>query len=159
MLRWNTTGITVAGLVGNPGNANNQLNRPFDVILDYSNNLYIADYANHRIQKYLFNSLVGQTVAGNTTAGSSEYQLYHPSRVILDSNKNLYVLDTYNYRVQLWLNGAISGTTIAGTTGKTIIKVYVFFITLFCSKDTDCMHLYLLVVVSDFFHRFSRECQ
>ena len=56
VLRWNSTGITVAGIGGMPGNASNQFNSPTDVILDYANNLYIADYNNHRVQKYLFGS-------------------------------------------------------------------------------------------------------
>ncbi|CAF0975438.1 unnamed protein product [Rotaria sordida] len=117
MLRWNTTGITVAGIVGNPGNANNQLNTPFDVILDYANNLYIADRANHRIQKYSLGASIGKTVAGNGTIGSSQYQLYNPSRVIIDLNGNFYISDTYNHRIQFWRNGAVSGTIVAGITG------------------------------------------
>ncbi|CAF1164248.1 unnamed protein product [Rotaria sordida] len=88
VLRWNSTGITVAGVVGNPGSGNNQLNTPLDVILDYANNLYVADYLNHRVQK--------------------------PIRVILDSNENLYVSDANNHRIQFWCNGAIFGTTVAG---------------------------------------------
>jgi hypothetical protein len=118
VLRWNSTGITVAGITGTPGMASNQLNTPTDVKLDYANNLYIADYLNHRIQKYLFGSSTGITVAGNGTNSSSQYQLARPSRVTLDVNENLYVTDTGNDRIQFWPNGGISGSTVAGITGK-----------------------------------------
>ncbi len=61
MLRWNQTGITVAGIVGNPGTTTNQLNASYDIALDYANNLYIADRINNRTQKYLFgNSIMVQ---------------------------------------------------------------------------------------------------
>ena len=73
---------------------------------------------NHRIQKYSFGSSTGQTVAGNGTAGSSQYQLNMPTRVIIDSNGNLYISDSANNRTQIWSNGAVSGTTLVGTTSK-----------------------------------------
>lgn len=117
-LRWNTTGITVAGLVGNPGNTSYQLNTPLDVVLDWANNLYITDSYNHRIQKYLFNTLVGRTVAGDETRGLAPSQLYYPSRVLIDSNENLYISDSFNHRIQFWNNGATNGTTLAGVSGK-----------------------------------------
>lgn len=117
-LRWNSTGITVAGIVGDPGNASNQLNRPLDVTLDWNHNVYIPDYYNHRIQKYSSDSSVGVTIAGNGILGLTPSQLYYPSRVLIDANENLYISDALNYRVQLWNKGATNGTTIAGTTGK-----------------------------------------
>ena len=118
VLRWNSSGITVAGIVGNAGSTSNQLNTPLDVISDWNNNLYIADYYNHRIQKYSPGSSVGETVAGNGTLGATASQLCFPSRVLIDANENLYISDAYNYRVQFWSKGATNGTTIAGTTGK-----------------------------------------
>jgi hypothetical protein len=118
VLRWNTTGITVAGITGSPGKTNNQLNFPFDIMLDYANNLYIADYSNHRIQKYLFGSSTATTIAGNGTLGSSQYQLNNPSWIIMDSNGNFYIRDRGNQRIVYWPDGAISGTVVAGITGK-----------------------------------------
>ena len=86
--------------------------------MDYANNFYIADRGNHRIQKYLFGSSIGQTVAGNVTSGSSSDKLSHPSRVLIDSNENLCIADTWNARIQFWRKGANSGITIAGTGKK-----------------------------------------
>jgi len=124
VLRWNSTGITVAGISGSPGSANNQLTSPFDIFLDYANNLYVADRDNHRIQKYLFGSSIGQTVAGNVTGGSSSDKLSSPSRVLIDSNENLYIADTGNYRIQFWRKEVNSGITVAGTGKKNKSRLY-----------------------------------
>lgn len=118
MLRWNSTGITVAGISGSPGNASNQLDTPIDVVFDYANNLYIADYLNHRVQKYLLGTSIGHTVAGTGNVGSSPSQLNKPIRVVLDSNENLYISDANNHRVQFWFRGATNGTTVAGISSK-----------------------------------------
>jgi len=126
VLRWNSTGITVVGISGSPGSADNQLNAPSDLLLDYANNLYIADRYNHRIQKYLFGSSIGQTVAGNVTSGSSSDQLSCPSRILIDSNENLYIADTCNHRIQFWRKGANSGTTIVGTGKKNKQNIVAF---------------------------------
>ena len=118
VLRWRSEGITVAGLVGSPGNGTNQLNTPVDVVPDRDQNFYIAEIGNARVQKYLFNTLVGTTVAGSGIPGSSPSQIYNPSRLILDSNENFYVTDNTNCRIQFWRNGARNGTTVAGFGGK-----------------------------------------
>ena len=120
VLRWNRTGITVAGINGSSGKNNTHLNFPFGIIMDYGNNLYIADYLNHRVQKYLFGSSFGQTIAGNGTSGSSPYHLSNPSHIIIDANGNYYITDRINHRIQFWRNGDIFGTTVAGTGKKTI---------------------------------------
>ena len=114
VLRWNSTGVTVAGITGSPGRTNTHLNFPYGITVDYANNLYIADYNNHRIQKYLFGSSFGQTIAGNGTNSSSFYHLSNPANVIIDTNGDYYISDRTDHRIQYWRNGAISGTTVAG---------------------------------------------
>lgn len=118
MLRWNTIGITIAGMTNSPGNGNNQLNIPLDVMPHWNDTFYVADYANHRIQEYLRDSAVGKSVAGTGVAGISTSQLFCPSRILIDSNENFYISDTCNHRIQFWKKGAANGTTIAGVTGK-----------------------------------------
>jgi sugar lactone lactonase YvrE len=110
LLRWNTTGITIAG------NINDPLNVPLGVTVDFSHTFYVADHYANRIQKYLINAANGTTVAGqaNTITGASANQLSTPSRIIVDSNGDLFITDTGNARVQLWRNGALAGTTVAG---------------------------------------------
>jgi len=115
VLRWNKIGITI---VGGLGNGNNQLNTPFDAVVDYANNLYVVDQGNHRVQKYSFGSSIGETVAGNETYGSSSNRLHNPSKVVIDSNENLYISDTYRNRIQFWRKVANVGITVAGTMGE-----------------------------------------
>ncbi|CAF1058431.1 unnamed protein product [Adineta steineri] len=117
---WNKTGITVAGASnGSAGKAANLLSQPYGTALGSSNSLYIADFANNRIQRWLINESNGTTVAGlsNATAGASSVALNMPVSVVLDSNDNMYFTDKINHRVVYWANGASSGTTIAGILG------------------------------------------
>lgn len=117
VLRWNRTGLALAGIVNQSGNANNQLNNPTDLVLDYENNLYVADTYNHRIQMFNRANLIGQTIAGNGSVGSTIFQLKFPHGLIIDSNRNLYISDTSNHRIIFWKHGDNYGQIIVGLTG------------------------------------------
>ncbi|CAF0833013.1 unnamed protein product [Rotaria sordida] len=95
----------------------NLLFSPFGLFVDSASSLYIADWRNNRIQKWLAGASNGTTVAGqeNGTSGLSSSELYLAAGVLVDSSGNMYVLDTWNHRIQLWASGATFGTTIAGT--------------------------------------------
>ena len=116
-LRWNSTGITVAGVVGLSGVANDRLNIPINLAIDHLNTLYIADYSCHRIQRWLRNASSGTTVAGNMncTRGTNLNELAYPTHVLLDSDNNMYITEFDGSRVMYWTNNALSGTLIAGT--------------------------------------------
>ena len=116
-LRWNTTGITVAGITNVVGNASNQLYNPWGLALTYENTLYVADRFNHRVQKFIRGSLNGTTVAGqaNSTPCFSYQCLRSPSSIVLDDNENLFISDAYNHRVVLWKKDATIGQLAAGT--------------------------------------------
>jgi len=119
ILRWNSTGITVAGVTDQPGKTSDKLSTPRGIDLDWSNALYIADDYNSRVQKYSKNSSVGETVAGDGSgiAGSGAGLLSHPFDVVIDLNENVSIADSYNQRIQQWTQGSSMGTTIADTTG------------------------------------------
>ncbi|CAF4907833.1 unnamed protein product [Rotaria socialis] len=116
-LKWNATGITVAGVTGVSGSTPNKLNKPQGLSIDSNGTLYIADQNNCRVQKWLSGASNGTTVAGqsNGTCGSGPSLLQTPQGVIVDSNGNVYAVDTYNNRVQLWSYGASFGIMVAGT--------------------------------------------
>jgi DNA-binding beta-propeller fold protein YncE len=122
-LLWNTTGVTVAGVTGINGAAANQLNTPARITMDSFDSLYIADFDNHRIQKYLLNATSGTTIAGlpNATSCSSAICLNYPTDVAVDSNGNIYIPDSDNQRLQLWAAGAIVGITVDGN-GEALFK-------------------------------------
>lgn len=117
LLRWNTKARTVLGIAGEPGNTPYQLFNPLGLCFGPSNTLYIADYQNNRVQKWIVGAAAATMVAGNTngTIGSGMNDFHYPADVILDTNGNVIVSDRYNCRVQLWAPGALTGKTIAGT--------------------------------------------
>lgn len=50
---WNSTSTTVTGSTGTTGTTATLLNSPYDVSFDSYNYMYVVDYNNHRIQRYL----------------------------------------------------------------------------------------------------------
>ena len=123
VVRWNETGITVAGVTSMNTAASNHLKLPTSLAFDSNKSLYITDAYNNRIQKYLPGVLNGTTVAGqsNGTSGSSLTALNLPWSLVFDSADNMYFIDYGNHRVMFWPKGATSGSVIAGSTGKSSI--------------------------------------
>lgn len=116
------TAGTTQGFSGDGAAATNaQLNNPYDVALDASGNIYIADLTNHRIRKITVATGVISTVAGNGVAGFSgdgaaatSAQLNAPFGVAVDAAGNIYIADASNRRIRkvTIATGVIS--TIAG---------------------------------------------
>ncbi len=106
-----TSGTTVAGSTGQSGNDAKLLKDPFSVFVDVSNNIYIADRGNSRIQKWTPGASNGITVAGGAP------QNFDCADIFVDASGNIYVADPTNHRIQKWAPGASSGTTVAGGNG------------------------------------------
>ncbi|CAF4394710.1 unnamed protein product, partial [Adineta steineri] len=68
-----STAILVAGVIQSAGSSANQFNFPQDVYVDSQSNMYVTDYYNSRVQKFVNQSTIGQTVAG--ISGSSGVSL------------------------------------------------------------------------------------
>jgi len=113
-------GKTVAGGNGRGGNSS-QLSWPSGVARDKDGNIFVADFENHRVQKWAPGATSGTTVAGGNAKGSAANQLDTPTGVCLDAAGNIYVADHGNHRVQKWAPGATSGTTVAG--GNTAVQL------------------------------------
>jgi hypothetical protein len=80
-----------------------RLNFPFNVTLDSSGSLYIADYNNNRIRKVDGSTQMITTVAGNGTAGymgdggqGTKAEFNQPSSVSFDNLGNLLIADSSN---------------------------------------------------------------
>lgn len=116
-LRWNSTGITIAGVTGVSSTVSGYLERPRGIKLDSSNTLYIADFLNNRVQKWPFGAWFGITVAGyaNGTSSSGSEGLANPSDIVIDMSGGIYIPENTNCRVQYWGNDASIGSTVAGT--------------------------------------------
>ena len=104
------------GAVNYAGTASHHVDFPIGIVFDSSDTMYIADGNNDRVQKVLWGSTTGTTVAGNANGivGSNASLLNYPNDIAVDSNGNIYVVDSYNNRVQLWLVNASSGITLVG---------------------------------------------
>ena len=115
-------GSGTSGFSGDGGAATAaQLNQPRGVALDGTGNLYIADWANHRIRKVDVSSGNISTVAGTGTAGFSgdggaatSAQLDNPYGVAVDGASNLYIADGGNHRIRK-VNSSGNISTVAGT--------------------------------------------
>ena len=116
-VQWDDTGITVAGTTGSSSSASDRLSYPYDLAVDSSKTMYIAERDNNRVQKWLAGASSGSTVAGQSSgAGGSALNYFNRTGgVVVDSNGNLYVTDPFNHRVQYWASGSSTGTIIAGT--------------------------------------------
>jgi hypothetical protein len=93
------TAITVAG-TGGVGISNNQLRYPLDVFVDTdstSNNLYVADYMNGRIQKWNLND----NTTGTTVIDSNS-QFFYPQSVFVTNNNNTK---------EIFVSGRVEGIT------------------------------------------------
>ena len=110
-------GVTVAGGYGSGTNAN-QFDYPEAIFPGANGDIYVADAANDRIQKWVPGATSGVTVAGGNGRGNAANQFYQPAEVFLDAAGNLFVSDQYNNRIQKFAPGLTAGTTVAGGNGQ-----------------------------------------
>ena len=122
-----TSGIVVAG-TGTPGSAPSQLNAPYRIFVDGARTIYIADSANHRIQRWVHGACYGVTVAGTGTSGGTASQLNYPVSVIVDTNQIMYIGDQGNNRIHRWTVGDCSGRCIVGCTMTNGSAAYQFYL-------------------------------
>ena len=82
---------------GSPGSGSGQFNQPHGVAVDSSGNVYVADFNNHRIQKFDSRG-VDLTQWGGLGSGIGQFS--GPVGVAVDSSGNVYVADFNNHRIQ-----------------------------------------------------------
>jgi len=119
-------GVVVAGTQHENGSDASMLDHPTGLAIDGSGNLYIADTANSRVQRWAPGATAGVTVAGGNLVGSAAGQFRDPQDVTIDRSGNLFVADTGNDRVQRWASPVVvAGTASApeGNSGSTTIDV------------------------------------
>jgi sugar lactone lactonase YvrE len=76
-----------------------RLTQPRGVAVDPQGNVYVADFGNHRIQKFDPNFVF---VTGWGTQGDLPGEFKQPGDVAVDAAGNVYVADTWNQRVQVF---------------------------------------------------------
>jgi DNA-binding beta-propeller fold protein YncE len=99
----NGTGVTVAGNMV-VGTGLNQLNDPAGIwVTRDGQTIYIADYGNNRVMKWVIGASHGSVVVGSASgvSGTTSQLLNGPGDVALDPTETyLYVSDYYNHRIQ-----------------------------------------------------------
>lgn len=123
-------GNGTAGFLGDGGTATSaELNQPYNVAVDSSGNLYIADQSNFRIRKMTASTGLVSTIAGNGIAGytgdggaatSAEISTYVYG-IAADSSGNTYFSDFAHHIIRkvTALTGLISTIVGTGTPGST----------------------------------------
>jgi sugar lactone lactonase YvrE len=95
-----SNGTTVAGQTGVYGSSLNLLYLPRTLVLDQNGYMYIVDYGNNRIVRWILGSTSGILVAGIISRGNLPSQLNDPNSIRVDSTGAVIVADTNNNRIQ-----------------------------------------------------------
>jgi hypothetical protein len=108
-------GTGTAGFSGDGGPATSaQLRSPYGVAVDGQENVYIAEYASHRVRKVSPGGTI-TTFAGTGTGGFSgdggpatAAQVYAPYGLAVDGQGNVYIADSRNYRVRKVVKASVA---------------------------------------------------
>ncbi|CAF3239214.1 unnamed protein product [Rotaria sp. Silwood2] len=112
-----TNGTIVAG-GHEEGYQLNQFDFPTYIFVDQDYSIYVSDWNNHRVMKWMKDAKEGIVVAGGEDPGDSLTQLSGPQGVIVDSLSNIYVVDCHNHQIMRWLNGSKEGSIVVGGNGE-----------------------------------------
>jgi serine/threonine-protein kinase len=93
---------------------------PRYLALDGLGNLYVTEYATHRIRKVVLATQAVTTVAGTGVAGAVDgvgvaASFNKPRGIACDANGNAYITDGGNYRVRKMVLSSATVTTLAGS--------------------------------------------
>jgi len=120
-------GDGVFGYSGDGGPATSaEMEAPWEIALDASGNLYIADWDDHCVRKVDAATGIIGTVAGNGIAGASgdggpatSAEFYYPYGLALDASANIYISDEFDSRVRVVnaATGIITAFAGDGTAG------------------------------------------
>jgi len=101
------------------GKAQPQLDSPQGMSIDTSNNIYVADTGNNRIQR--FDSLgANQVCWGEYGTGDGQFNV--PRNIAVDTVNRIYVSDTTNKRIQIFGPTTFASVSISQTNGTYITE-------------------------------------
>ncbi|CAF1177835.1 unnamed protein product [Adineta steineri] len=97
--KWKQQGILVAGGNGKEDHLN-QLYGPEGIFIDHHNNIFIAEWGNHRIVEWKCRFNNGQIIAGGNVRINRNDQLSYPTDVLIDKQNDSFIIsDSSNRRV------------------------------------------------------------
>ncbi len=124
----NISTVAGTGVAGSTDGANAlaaKVNLPWDVSVDGSNVIYIADTGNCRIRKFTVGGTMSSVVGSSTNVCSQDATLTPLTSVLLNSphglwvtsGGDLYIADTSNHVIRKLVSGGTAVTDFAGTRG------------------------------------------
>lgn len=122
IVRW-TLGDNEASFMaaGTYGTNADQLGNPStngSIYVDDNENLYVTDYTNNRVQKFVSGSTQAITVAGGNGSGTNDNQTKSPVAIQILNDGRMLIAEYTGRRINMWVEGATEGTVVAGGNGS-----------------------------------------
>jgi DNA-binding beta-propeller fold protein YncE len=113
-----TSATNVAGYTwsSSGGSGYSEFSYPTAIYVDLDGTMYILDYANYRVVKWLVGQPLGFSIAGNHGLGSTLDKMGTCYGLYLDNQKNIYISDYTNHRVTMWYNGNTTAGILVSST-------------------------------------------
>ena len=110
-------GTVVAGGNGR-GDRLNQISQPRYIFVDDNESVYVSEWGNHRVTKWVKGAKEGIVVASGQGHGNSLTQLNLSEEVFVDVLETIYIADRGNHRIVRWFKGAKQGEVVVGGNGE-----------------------------------------
>jgi hypothetical protein len=112
-----TSATNVAGFTwsGSGGSGYSEFSYPTAIYVDLTGIMYILDYGNYRVVKWLPGQPLGFSVAGNHGSGSTLDKIGASYGLYLDNQGNIYISEYSNHRVSMWYNGNTTAGVIVSS--------------------------------------------
>ncbi|CAF1443540.1 unnamed protein product, partial [Adineta steineri] len=122
LLKNASTATRIAGLLLSAGSNASQFSNPQGVYVDSKGSLYVSDYYNSRVQKFVNGSTLGITMAGiSSSAGAALNQFNGVRYFAVDATETyMYFTDYNNHRIMSYQMNSTTGTNgqiVAGGAG------------------------------------------
>jgi streptogramin lyase len=112
------------GEPGVQGSDNDHFSRPEQLVVDSSNNVYIADTNNYRIQKCTYSTIWNcSTFHGTGSRGSGANELDYVDGLGIDSGNNIYIADSGNSRIKKCNSAGTCSEIISGLYWPTDVAI------------------------------------
>ncbi|CAF3034045.1 unnamed protein product [Rotaria sp. Silwood2] len=85
---------------------------------DRDHSVYVSDWGNDRVMKWVEGAKQGIVVAGGQGGGNGLTELSYPKGVVVDQLGTVYVADWGNARIMRWSKGTTQGSVIVGGNGE-----------------------------------------
>jgi sugar lactone lactonase YvrE len=89
-----------------------QLSGPRYIFVDQDRSVYVSEYDNQRVTKWMEGAEEGVVVAGGQDQGNDLTQLSNPAGIIVDRLGTVYVAEWGNHRITRWIKDATHGSIL-----------------------------------------------